>query len=575
VEFIMTRLSFHFHRMLCTVVALLCFAGMAAPTWAQFETRATRALANAPFALVAGDFNGDGKLDVAVTGDYLAVMLGNGDGTFQPPVKYAGVFYSIAVADFNNDGNLDLVVAPDNNSVMVFLGNGDGTFQPPKTSHTTNACSFIVVGDFNGDNKMDIAVIDPPYVSVLLGNGDGTFGPPSDNNSFVGPQQLAVGDFNNDHKLDVAVVGFFGGSQDIGVLLGNGDGTLQNSLTYPLNYTPWYVAAADFNHDGKLDVAIGEHVNGGVMVLLGNGDGSFQPEADYTTTGFGGQVSVADFNGDGNLDIVAMGGFPTGVNEFLGNGDGTFRPSQFCPAVVGGGPVVGDFNGDGKPDLALLGNPSGVTTMLNTGPFDFSPTTPVTFPAQTINTGSTPATATLSNTSTVAVSISSIKASGQFHLGSGTTCQTSVGPGASCAISVVFQPQSAGAHSGLVTLVDGASSKPQVIELSGQGTDLSVSPASLRFGSQKVGTNSKPRKINVTNEGSTTVNFSGIGIGGRNYQDFTETDNCFPQLAGGAACMITVIFDPTRTGPRSADVYLTVTAKDASPAPVMLTGTGD
>jgi hypothetical protein len=225
-------------RVLWAAVALFNFAGISALAWAQFETRATQTLPNESFGVVTGDFNHDGKLDVAVVGDYLSIFLGNGDGTFQAPINYPGPFYSIAVADFNNDGNLDLVVAPEGNTVSVFLGNGDGTFQPPKSSATTNACSFIAVGDFNRDHKMDIVVIDYTEISILLGNGDGTFRAPSDNNSFVGAQELAVGDFNNDHFLDVAVVGVFGGSQDLGILLGNGNGTLQDAISYSLPIPP-------------------------------------------------------------------------------------------------------------------------------------------------------------------------------------------------------------------------------------------------------------------------------------------------------------------------------------------------
>ena len=178
--------------------------------------------------MASGDFNGDGKLDLVVLDDGgFSVSLGNGDGTFQKPTFYpTQLSYSLAVADFNNDGNLDIVVANENlspSTVSVYLGNGDGTFRSPIDSNTTNYNEFVAVGDFNGDGKMDIVVVENPYISVLWGNGDGTFQAPSDNDSFVGAQNVAVGDFNNDHKVDVVVVGFFGGSQNIGVLLGNGD----------------------------------------------------------------------------------------------------------------------------------------------------------------------------------------------------------------------------------------------------------------------------------------------------------------------------------------------------------------
>jgi WD40 repeat protein len=296
------------------VVALACLAVVPVPVWAQFETFVTQKLPNETLGIVTGDFNHDGKLDVATIGDYLSIFLGNGDGTFQPAVNYTALGDWIAVADFNNDGNLDLVSANGDNSVSVFLGNGDGTFQPPKISYTTNNCSFVAVGDFNGDHKIDIVALNYLTISVLLGNGDGTFQAPIDNKSFPGNGYwVAVGDFNNDHRLDVAVVGY-----GYGILLGNGDGTLQNATYSSFPNPIWSVATADFNRDGNLDMVIGEYFGGAVFVFLGNGDGSFQPYVNYPAAG-GDGVLAQDFNHDGIVDLLM------GFSLLLGNGDGTFR----------------------------------------------------------------------------------------------------------------------------------------------------------------------------------------------------------------------------------------------------------
>ena len=560
-----------FRRFLSILVSLACFAGAGAPAWAQFETRASRSLPGGAFSLAVGDFNGDGKLDVAVTGDSLLIMLGNGDGTFQPPASYPGLYYSIAVADFNNDGIPDLVVAPDNNSVIVYLGNGDGTFQPPKTSFTTNGCASIAVGDFNGDGKMDLAVVDHPYVSVLLGNGDGTFQPPIDNDSFVEPQGLVPGDFNNDHLLDVAVIGSFGGSANLGVLLGNGNGTLQPALTYPLEHPPGTISAADFNSDGKLDVAIGGYIFDGVTVFLGNGDGSF--DAGQTYLGGSNAVLIADFNGDGKLDMVAD---PTvyGAAEFLGNGDGTFQPAVIYAANDEVPAAVGDLNGDRKPDLLLfLEFGDSVTTMLNTGALDFSPSTPLTFPVQLVGTVSSAGTVQLTNRSKHSVSVQSVKTSGPFTAGG--TCDGDIAEGAACEISVSFTPSNSGKQLGGVTLVDSASSKPQFIELSGVGTAIETSPTALKFGTQKVGTKSAPQVLTVSNRGGHSITITGISVGGTDGSDFPETNNCAGQsLEPNSACQVSVTFNPKGTGRRSATMSLKAKGTP-SPRPVTFTGTGD
>lgn len=567
------RYYFHSPLIIRTVVALLFVTGAASLAWGQFEARSTRTIPSESVAIAAGDFNNDGKLDLAVLdGKGLSIALGNGDGTFQAPTTYPYLTgSSLAVGDFNGDGNLDLVL-PYGNGVGVFLGNGDGTFQAPITSATTESTYFVIVGDFNGDHKLDIAIVDTPYISVLLGNGDGTFQAPSDNESFVGPQNLAVGDFNNDHKLDVTVVGYFGGESDIGVLLGNGDGTLQPSLTVPLTYTPTTIAVGDFNHDGNLDAAV-EDADSGATVLLGNGVGGFGSVEQYSTISGFGQIEVGDFNRTGVLDLALAGlTDPAGLSVLSGNGDGTFQSARFYPAgKITQYLALGDFNGDHMLDVVLMDRDLGAYTLLNTGVASFSPTTPLSFLPQAIHTSSTQ-TVTLTNEGSTALSISSIVASGEFRASS--SCGKSVAPREMCRIKVAFQPQRSGSATGLVTIHDGASSKPQVIELFGSATGLLLAPSALDFGSHEVGTTSQPQQVSVTNESSGTLVLSDIEVTGSASKDFAESNNCGSQLAASSACVISVTFTPTKDGTRDASVQVAVKS-GTSPQPVALTGTGD
>ena len=456
------------------------------------------------------------------------------------------------------------------NSVSVLLGNGDGTFQSPIVSNTTALNQMLVVGDFNNDHKPDLAIVDSPYVSVLLGNGDGTFQPPSDDDSFVGPHQLTVGDFNNDHKLDVVVVGYSFGSSGFGILLGNGDGTLQPPITYPLPNPLDWVTAADFDSDGRTDIALGWYLAPGLSVFLSNGDGSFQPGVFYDTTQVADQIVASDLNGDGKLDLAVPTGEPIGITVLWGNGDGTFQPARVYQSWVSGPMVVSDFNGDRKPDV-VMESFVGVITVLNTGVVSFSPTSPLAFPVQLVNTNSNSETVTLTNTGAAALSIRSLKVVGDFKVT--TTCGTTVPAGATCAINVVFQPKTVGNLHGTITLQDSASSKAQIILLSGQSTPLELTPAKLNFGNERVGDTSPPQQITVTNESAAAVTLQAIQIGGINNNDFQQTNTCGSQIGRGSSCTISVTFRPLKTGARTGTVVFALSGVP-NPHFVTLEGTG-
>jgi hypothetical protein len=437
---------------------------------------------NFPYQLIAADVNNDGNLDLIVcefSDSAVSVSLGNGDGTFQPAVEYAvaGNPFAVVAEDFNHDGNPDLAVANlsldgSTGYLSVLLANGGGTFQPHQDLDMGVIPEALTVGDFNADGNLDIAVALNPAgaqaeVTILLGNGDGTFQAPVDYNPGNGAGGVTSGDFNRDGKLDLAVVSGAG----VSILLGNGDGTFQSAVNYPTAFNPYSVITGDFNNDGKLDLAVGAvgGTHGYVSILLGNGDGTFQNSINYSVPDIVFNIAAGDFNGDGVLDLSTVG-FGGAAYVWLGKGDGKFgTPGYFVAAPESVSLAVGDFNHDGMLDVATADERSNSVSVLLQGTAVLSNTI-VNFGRVKVGKMSKPVDVKFTNIGSATVTISGITVTGTYaqDFKEKSNCHSTLAAGGSCIISAFFKPLQANQNmTATVSIVDSAVPGSQSILLEG------------------------------------------------------------------------------------------------------------
>ncbi|MDX6365948.1 MAG: hypothetical protein QOK30_1024, partial [Nocardioidaceae bacterium] len=357
--------------------AVLASPASALPTFAA----QTAVLVHAgPGDVAVGDFDGDGHQDMAVAnGDQatVSIRLGTGTGSFTGSTSAATDFstgnggpLAVVTGDFNSDGKLDLATANSGtNDISVLMGNGDGTFVTPATHFSTGSNSnpnSLAIGDFNEDGKLDLAVSlsDPGHVAVLLGTTPGSFGAPTTFTVSQAPTGVRVADFNGDGHDDIAVAG--GSSTGfVSVLLGTGSGSFAAPANLSVGANVRGIVVGDFNGDGSEDIAVTVASTATVAVFLATGGGSFGSPSSYAVAVNPSKITTADFDRDGHLDLAVSNQGSHNVSVLQGSAAGTFAGAAILNVLDGPlGLTTADFDGDGRQDIAVADSSASIASVL-------------------------------------------------------------------------------------------------------------------------------------------------------------------------------------------------------------------
>ena len=556
-----------------------------------------------PVALTVADWNGDGWLDIAVlnqTANSISLFNGNGDGTFVANGTYTtgSSPQALLALDLNSDGKVDLAFANSaDNTVSVALGNGDGTFQSSINANTDAGPCSMISADFDRDGQPDIASANcqAGNISVLEQEPQLTLSAAAVNLGYqaVGTSGSATEvSLVNTGSANLALTSVgIGGDDSSDFVVTNNCGDFPATIlpgagcTLFVSFSP----LATGPRNASVTITNNSQVNAAIVSLSGVGTGP-AVSLSSTSVNFGNEV-VGTSSGIRSVVLTNSGNAMLGFTSITASSDYSLALTATSCPYSGGNLTQGasctidvvftpSISGTDTGKVNIADNASGpqTVTLNGSGQNQSVFVNPLSGTFGTVVLGSTSPktksfTLTNSTNSTLAVTVA-ITGTNSGDFGQTNNC-SSVSPWKTCTTTVTFTPTDINKRSASLTFTYNGPNSPQTASISGTATAISLSPTTLSFGNQSVGTRSAFQTVTVTNRSTTfTAKLGGKTITGANATDFALSSGCKSSLAPGASCTVKVIFTPTATGSRTANLSLSDNA-GASPQIVTLAGTGD